>query len=352
MKIVITGGAGFVGSSVACYLRRLNSELDVICIDNLKRRGSELNIEKLKASGAKFQHGDVRIRSDIESIGDFDVLIECSAEPSVLAGVNNSPAYVLDTNIQGTINCLECCRIYGAGIIFLSTSRVYPIDVLNELNFKEEETRFEWSDDQPVCGASRRGIAEDFPLGLNRSLYGATKLASELLIAEYGMNYGINYVINRCGLIAGAGQFGKTDQGVVTHWLASHQWEKPLYYFGYGSSGKQLRDVLNVQDLCDLLAMQVAKLPSFNGKTFNIGGGEFTVSLLELTELCREITGKKSPLEKTSENRPGDIRIYKTDITNIKNFCGWYPKKNIEDTLKETYDWLLENMHQLKGIFE
>ena len=131
MKILITGGAGFVGSNLAIKLKERHPLFEIIAFDNLKRRGSELNLPRFNEKNIEFIHGDVRNPEDFEEINGFDLLIECSAEPSVLAGINSSPKYLFNTNLIGTINCLEEVRKNKAKIIFLSTSRIYPIEKIN-----------------------------------------------------------------------------------------------------------------------------------------------------------------------------------------------------------------------------
>src|SRR3989339_333736 len=130
-NILITGGAGFVGSNLALKLKAKYRGAEIFCMDNLKRRGSELNIPRLKAAGVNFVHGDIRNKEDFEEIGKNDLILECSAEPSVLAGITSSPSYLINTNLVGTINCLEFARQNREAFVFLSTSRVYPIDPIN-----------------------------------------------------------------------------------------------------------------------------------------------------------------------------------------------------------------------------
>ena len=184
MKLLITGGAGFVGSAMAMSLKRNYPDYTIYCLDNLKRRGSELNISRLRQAGVEFVHGDIRSKEDFDVIPAVDAVIEASAEPSVLAGLDGTPDYLINTNLFGTVNCLNFALRHKAAFIFLSTSRIYPIKALENLNFKEGNTRFELTDDQTVPGVSSKGIAENFPLDGARSLYGTTKLASELLIQE------------------------------------------------------------------------------------------------------------------------------------------------------------------------
>src|SRR5438477_348415 len=171
--ILVTGGAGFVGSTLALHLKRHDVARRVIALDNLKRRGSELNVPRLRDGGVEFA----------------------------------------------------------------------------------------------------RGISEEFPLSGARSLYGATKLASELFIEEYAYAYGLRAVVDRCGVLAGPWQMGKVDQGFVALWVARHLFEGRLSYIGFGGSGKQVRDVLHVDDLCDLVTRQIARLDDVGGEVFNVGGG-------------------------------------------------------------------------------
>ena len=221
MRVLITGGAGFVGGNLAVALAERQPDWEIVALDNLMRRGSELNLPRLREAGVEFVHGDVREPADLTAAGPFDAMVECSAEPSVLAGFGD-PSYSVQTNLLGAFNCLERARAEDAFVVFLSTSRVYPVAPQLELELEEAETRFELSASQPVAGAGPAGIAEDFPLTGARTLYGATKLSAELLIEEYADAFGLRAVINRCGVIAGPWQMGKVDQGVFSWWLLSH----------------------------------------------------------------------------------------------------------------------------------
>ena len=256
-KILVTGGCGFVGSSLAHRLREDFPQSEIICLDNLKRRGSELNLSRLRKAGIRFIHGDIRNKEDLEVINNIDLLLECSAEPSVLAGINSNLAYLINTNLIGTINCLELARKCQAKFIFLSTSRVYPIRTINNLQFQEGKTRFELLNEQTIPGVSSEGFTEKFTLDGARSIYGTTKLASEFFVQEYVDMYGLQAVINRCGVITGPWQFGKVDQGVVVFWIAKHFWKQKLSYIGYGGTGRQIRDILHIDDVCNLMSIQI-----------------------------------------------------------------------------------------------
>ncbi|MFH1454841.1 MAG: NAD-dependent epimerase/dehydratase family protein [bacterium] len=351
MKILITGGAGFVGSNLSIKLKEKYPDYTIVAFDNLKRRGSELNLERFKKAGIDFIHGDIRNKEDFEILSTYDLMIECSAEPSVLAGVNSSPSYLLNTNLVGTINCLESVRNNNAKIIFISTSRVYPIEKINNLNIKELETRFILENKQNLEGISEKGIAENFTLEGARTLYGATKLSSELLVQEYMYTYEIESIINRCGVISGPWQMGKVDQGFIVLWIAKHIFGGNLSYIGYNGSGKQVRDFIHIDDLFNIIDIQINDFKKYSGQIFNIGGGvKNSISLLELTNLCEKITNNKVNISRVVETRPGDLKIYITDSSKIQNLTNWTPKKDIETTIKDIYDWIQNNKDALKNI--
>ncbi|MBA3284460.1 MAG: NAD-dependent epimerase/dehydratase family protein, partial [Nitrosopumilus sp.] len=306
--ILITGGCGFVGSNLAIQFKKEYPNIKIIAFDNLKRRGSELNVSRLKDFEIEFIHGDIRNKEDFEEIGEISFLIEAAAEPSVLSGINSSPDYVLNTNLMGTINCLNFAVKNKAKFIFLSTSRIYPIANLNQILYTEGDTRFNLVKNQNLSDVTEKGIAENFQLNGARSFYGTSKLASELLIQEYAEFYGLHTVINRCGVITGPWQMGKIDQGVIVLWLAKHYWKKELNYIGFGGKGKQVRDILHINDLFNLIKIQMTNMDTFSNEIYNVGGGlDISVSLKELTIHCEEITGNKIIINSIPENRPADI---------------------------------------------
>ena len=340
-NILITGGAGFIGSNIAVYLKRRYPKANIIALDNLKRRGSELNIKRLKKKGASFLHGDIRCREDLCLGKKIGLIIECSAEPSVLADVSISPEYVINTNLIGMVNCLELARREKADLIFLSTSRVYPYEGIAGLKIKEEKSRLAWRDKQRCAGFSAKGIDIDFSLEGPKSLYGATKLSCELLLTEYIKNYQIRGIINRCGVIAGPWQFGKVDQGVFSLWMKHHYFKKPLSYIGWGGKGKQVRDLLHIDDLCELLGCQISNMAKGNGNIYNVGGGgKVSLSLLETTALCEEITGNRIRIDSQKKNRPFDLPVYITDNRKINRDYNWQPRRSREKILEDIYKWL------------
>jgi CDP-paratose 2-epimerase len=349
-RMLVTGGAGFVGSSVALALKKNHPQGRVTAFDNLHRRGSELNLGRLRESGVEFVHGDIRCLADLTSLPEPpDLIVECSAEPSAQAGYGGSPAYLIDTNLNGCYHCLELARRARADFVFISTSRVYPYRRLNALAFEEGQTRFELAAQQTIAGASAFGINEDFPLHGPRSLYGMTKLAGELMVEEYADAYGIRYLIDRCGLLTGPWQMGKSDQGVITLWMAAHYFHRPLSYIGFDGSGRQVRDFLHIDDFCELLLEQIGNLETYQGRLFNVGGGlECSLSLVETTRLCEEITGNRLSIAPVAETRPADVRIYLTDHRRLSAGSGWRPRRDARTTLADIFHWIRAEEAQVR----
>lgn len=351
MRLLITGGAGFVGSALARHFRRAAGN-DVVVLDNLRRRGSERNVAGLAALGVTFLHGDVRNPKDLDGLtGNFDVLIEASAEPSVQAGIGGSPRYVLDTNLVGAMNCLEFARNRCGGLVFLSSSRIYSIEPLAKLPLMELATRLDLQDECGITGVSTDGISENFACDSHRSYYGASKLAAELLCQEYAAHAGLPVVINRCGVIAGPGQFGKTDQGVFTLWVARHHFGRPLKYTGFGGKGLQVRDLLHPGDLCDLVSLQVQSWDKVSGRTFNVGGGrDGSVSLREFTSLCQEAVGRQVTITEEPATNPVDIPWYVTDNSKITGLLGWAPQRRPTQIVEDIAAWVRTNESSLSGL--
>ena len=353
MRILITGGAGFVGSALARYLKQSLSGCTVVAFDNLKRRGSELNLLSFRESGIEFVHGDIRCRSDLAALaGDFDVLIDASAEPSVHAGTGGSPDYVVETNLVGAFNCLCFAKERKSRFILLSTSRVYSIQPLRDLQLIEGKTRFEIGNQQTVPGIGREGISEDFPTHLARSFYGASKLGAEQLVQEFQVTYGMQAAVLRCGVIAGPGQFGKADQGVFTMWVAHHYFHRPVRYIGFGGEGKQVRDLLHIQDLCELTGRIVKSATEYEGAVLNVGGGiERSVSLMELTQICRKLVGNEVATSGVSDTAGFDVPLYVSDCSRLFSRSDWRPKRSVEVLVSDIFQWIRSNEAALKPLF-
>jgi CDP-paratose 2-epimerase len=348
-SILITGGAGFVGSSLALQLKNHFPQTRVVSLDNLYRRGSELNLPRLQAAGIEFVKGDIRHANEFPA-GPFEFIIECSAEPSVLAGYGESPDYLMETNLMGTYRCLEQARQWQSKTIFLSTSRVYPISVLEKHPWTEQPTRFTWND-VPGAAISSGGVTEDCAMNAARSLYGWTKFASESLIEEYRAGFGLRAVTNRCSVIAGPWQMGKVDQGVVALWVFRHYFGKPLKYIGYGGTGKQVRDMLHVADICDLVTEQISHFEKWEGWLGNVGGGlAISASLLELTGICQKVIGREVPIAAEIENRQADLRLFLADSSRLFSRTSWRPKRNVEKIVADVFDWVRANEKELKPL--
>jgi CDP-paratose 2-epimerase len=337
MKILITGACGFVGASLAATLIKHNSGLQIVGLDNLLRPGSETNRSVLRRLGVRFFHGDIRMPSDLEAIGPVDWVIDAAAHPSVLAGLDgrSSPRQLAEHNLLGTINTLEHCRRHKAGFTLLSTSRVYSIEDLAALPVTEKNGAFHiapagWS----APGVTASGIDETFPTREPVSLYGATKLASEVMAREYGLAFSFPVWINRCGVLAGAGQFGTAEQGIFSYWLHAHAARLPLRYIGFGGYGHQVRDALHPEDLAELVWTQMNQTPPPRA-TFHASGGLLnSMSLSQLTYWCDQRFGTHTP-QPDDRPRPFDIPWLVMDHRSTIAHLGWSPKRSLTSILEE-----------------
>jgi CDP-paratose 2-epimerase len=336
MKVLITGICGFAGFSIAERLLKSHSNLQIIGLDNFSRKGSELNISDLATLGVNLIRGDIRSQSDIDDLPKVDWVIDCAANPSVLAGIDDqsSSRQLIEHKLIGTVNLLEYCKTHKAGLILLSTSRVYSASVLASLPVESSDNRFVL-EDCDASGASSLGISEDFPTTAPISLYGASKLASETLILEYGECFDFPVWVNRCGVLAGAGQFGKADQGIFSFWIHSFREKKPLKYIGFDGTGHQVRDALHPKDLVPLLSRQMLEPDWEAPKIMNIGGGfANSLSLKELSNWCEDRFGQNEVLA-SQDKRPMDAPWIVMDSTTAQNAWNWSVKTKIEQILEE-----------------
>lgn len=310
MRILITGACGFAGSAVAESLLQRMEGLAVYGVDNLQRPGSEYNRTRIRRMGVTFVHGDIRAASDFENLPAADWVIDAAANPSVLAGVQGSTSsrQLFEHNLAGLVNVLEYCKRHHAGLLLLSTSRVYSIPALASLPLKSADDHFELDSSQPLPqGVSAHGIDAGFSTAPPISLYGSTKLASEAIALEYGEAFDFPVWIDRCGVLAGAGQFGTPDQGIFSYWINAHLRRRPLRYIGFGGTGKQVRDAFHPADLAALLERQIGKARKGGQRIYVAGGGpRNAMSLAQLTSWCDTRFGRHAPVS-DPHDRPYDI---------------------------------------------
>lgn len=351
MKILITGICGFVGQTLARSLLTQAEGLEVFGLDNLIRPGSEQNRRGLAKFGVKFFHADVRCASDMEPLPAVDWVIDAAANASVLAGLAEPGAsrQLLEHNLGGTVNLLEFCRRHRAGFILLSTSRVYSIPPLAALEMSSENGAFRPRAEQRWPeGVSSAGVAENFSSEPPLSLYGSTKRASELLALEYGTAFELPVWINRCGVLAGAGQFGRPDQGIFSYWLHAYAARRPLKYTGFNGQGWQVRDALHPADLAPVLARQMREPARQPERPLNFGGGcESSMSLAQLSDWCAR---RFAPHEVASDPRPRpyDIPWMVMDCRAALKRWGWKPQHTLEQILHEIAEHTQRNPNWLE----
>jgi CDP-paratose 2-epimerase len=337
MKILISGACGFVGNALAGYLRSALAGCEIIGVDNFIRPGSELNRRALQERGVTVRHADLRLASDFELLPAVDFVIDAAASPGVLGGVDGqcSTRQLVEHNLMGTVNLLEYCKAHRAGFILLSTSRVYSIPPLAALPVRVENGAFLPDASRPLpSGVTALGVAENFTTCAPVSLYGATKLASEALALEYGAAFDFPVWINRCGVLAGAGQFGRADQGIFSYWLHAWRAKRPLAYIGFGGAGHQVRDALHPHDLARLVTLQLA-CRGGNERVVNVaGGGANSISLHNLSRWCEARWGAR-PVEARTEERPFDLPWLVLHSGRAATAWNWQPETGLEAILEE-----------------
>ena len=342
MKILITGGCGFVGSNLAIYLKKKLNNSEIYSLDNLFRNGSQINKGRLKNFKIINYKINIQDYKKISKLPKFDLIIDCCAEPAIEIS-NKDPDRVIGTNLIGTFNILKKCTADKSKIIFLSTSRVYSIESLRKLIKKKNISN-------KINIKSK--INEEFQTNLPKSLYGFSKLSSEELIKEYNYSYKIKYIINRFGVIAGPWQFGKQDQGFISLWVAKHLFKKKLSYIGFGGYGNQIRDVIHVDDACEIIYLQIINFNNKFNNTFNIGGGlKNAVSLKQLTSKCEKLIGHKLKIKRLKKTSIFDIPYFVTDNNKITKFYNWKPLIGIDQILRDVQKWLIGNK-KIKNYFQ
>jgi CDP-paratose 2-epimerase len=338
MKILITGVCGFVGSSLAERFLATHERLSVCGIDNLMRPGSEINRARLRKLGVAFVHSDVRASSDFESLPPVDWVIDAAANPSVLAGVQrgSSSRQLFEHNLASLVNTLEYCKTHHAGLVLLSSSRVYSIHAFTSLPLTTEDNAFQLDDSgQLPPGVSKNGIDRTFSTSAPISLYGGTKLASEIVALEYGEAFGFPVWIDRCGVLAGAGQFGTPDQGIFSYWINAHLRRRALHYIGFDGTGKQVRDAFHPFDLAALIDVQMGTGRSKGQRIYTAGGGtQNAKSLAALTAWCDARFGPHSP-QADLRPRTYDVPWVIMDNSHAEHDFGWRVEMPIESILDQ-----------------
>ncbi len=340
MKILITGGCGFIGTNLSLYL--ISKGFKVNTLDNLSRKGSKHNLSLLKKKKIKNFNIDISNFKNIQKLPKYDLIIDCCAEAAVEISKKEIDK-VINTNLIGTFNILKKIKKDKSKIIFLSTSRVYPISETNK-NFRSKIIKSKlkinkmFEENSPTTGA--------------KTIYGVTKLSSEMLIEEFSFAFNIKYIINRLGVISGPLQFGKQDQGFVSLWVWKHINKNKMKYIGYGGYGHQIRDVLHISDLCELIFIQIKKFKRINNKLFTVGGSKKSyVSLIELTKICEQVTKNKIKFKKIKKTSIYDIPYYMSNNRLVTKTYNWKPKKNINNIVNDVYIWLKNNKYKIKKYF-
>ena len=335
MKILITGGCGFVGTNLALYLK--SKRFNVESLDNLSRKGSKYNLQLLNERKIKNYKTDILNLKKVYKLPRYDLVIDCCAEAAVEVSKSDIDK-VFNTNLIGTLNILKKIKRDNSKIIFISTSRVYPVTKSKKIINSKLKINKLFSEKNSVIGP--------------KTIYGLTKLSSEMLIEEFSYAFGLKYIINRCGVISGPLQFGKQDQGFVSLWVWKHLNKKKLKYIGYGGNGHQIRDVLHIDDLCSLIFLQIKKFKKTFNKTFTVGGSKFSyTSLNQLTKICEKVTNNKIKFKKIIKTSIYDIPYYISDNSLVSRSYKWIPKKNIINIVNDIYIWLKDNKNQINKYF-
>jgi CDP-paratose 2-epimerase len=346
MRILITGICGFAGSVLAeCLLARCEG-VRIIGIDNLMRPGSELNRMRLRALGVEVIHGDLRCACDCAELPAADWVIDAAANPSVLAGVQPAteatPAaasgsrQLFEHNLSSLVNVLEYAKAHRAGLILISSSRVYSITELVSLPLVPAGNAFRLDDSRPLpAGVSSRGLEVGFSTAPPVSLYGSMKLAAETVALEYGAAFDFPVWIDRCGVLAGAGQFGGPEQGIFSYWVNAHLRRRPLRYIGFDGAGKQVRDALHPRDLAALMDIEMRTGRSGGRRIYNVGGGaRNAMSLAQLTAWCDARFGAHAP-QPDLRPRPYDIAWMVMNSRVAEDDFGWSVETPLESLLEE-----------------
>jgi CDP-paratose 2-epimerase len=350
MRILVIGGAGFVGCNLALYLQSRGHSISVM--DNLYRRGSELNLKEINRRAIPFYYSDIRRADGFENLPSHDFVLLTAAQSSAIDGFQNA-LYDVQTNFQGVVNVLQFARKTGAGVIFFSTNKVYDAVSINALPYVESSARYDWlpQGNQETAGFDgSKGISEEFRSdGDCHGIYGLSKVCGDLACREWFHSFGVKTVVNRCSCIAGPRQFGAEAQGWLAWWVIAAMLDLPLTYFGWG--GRQVRDVLFIQDVCLLIERQISCFENIAGQVFNIGGGmRNSLSLLEATAMLESKFKKRLITRHEPRQRLADHRIYVTDSSKSQRLLDWSPRAGLDEGVDLLIEWALSQRDELAAL--
>jgi len=333
-KVVVLGGCGFIGSNIALHLKSYSYEVSVV--DNFSRNGSLLNKKILEDSEVEVIEQSVENLTSsqiFDNHGTRTVIIDCAANPSVGAGYTDSISSLYTDNVMGLAHLLDISKGRNVHIIYLSSSRILPLNFLQSINLTIKNDRFIPGENN--CHIDEFGQINPSGLSLNDilSFYGQTKLASEKLITEFSVFDNFTYTIFRPGVISGPGQFGKAEQGFVSLWLKAHLKNLKLSYNGYGGFGYQVRDILHVSDFCKVVKSAIHE-PEFKNKTYWLGGGiDNSISLKELTYAITELCGKTTRIDSCDSQSIVDAPYVVFSNDSIFHETKWKPSLSVNDIL-------------------
>ena len=340
MKILVTGGCGFVGSNLCLFLK--GKGFKVYSLDNLFRNGSYLNYLRLKKEGIKNFKIDISELKKILNLPKFDFIIDCCAEASVETS-HKDLSRVFNTNLVGTKNVLLKCLKDKSKIIYISSSRVYSLNELNKvIKFKKKN---------PI--KINKAINLNFSVSSPKTLYGYSKHASEELIKEFSFIYGLKYLINRCGVISGPWQFGKIDQGFFSLFIWKALNKKRIKFIGFGGYGNQVRDILHIKDLSKLIYIQIKNFQRKKNMTFAVGGGKKNaISLRKLVQMCENKLKIKISTERVKKTSTYDIPYFVSSNNDVKKIYNWKPLENLDSKFNDTISWMRKHKLELKRYFK
>jgi CDP-paratose 2-epimerase len=341
-KILISGSCGVVGSNI---INNLTKKYSIYGLDNFYRYGSKFN-HKNQKDNFIFNKIDINSKLSLDKINfEPDVIIHLASETSVTYGINNSPEYLLKTNTIGTLNILERFKKKNLKFIFLSTSRVYSIEDLNNLPLKNDTNRYILKNNHKIDGIKNYGITENFNTNGRKSFYGLSKLFSEDLILEYAKLYGFNVIINRCGLLTGTNQWGKSSQGLMSYFVYKALKNELISITGFKGSGLQVRDFLNIKDLVNLLDLQIKNRNNNKNVIYNVGGGiKNSFSINELIDAIEKNLNLVINVKRLKISHQNDIGYYITNNEKISRDYNWQPEIDLKQTIKDIEIFVKKNI--------